>query len=85
MAERILTAEVYARSLVKLASSAPPLQRLSVSTTVGIADADILEARIMSLLRKPKLDTRRKRVILIAVSLLLLVPCLGRSFVCDEV
>ncbi len=79
VAERIMTAEVYARSLVKLASSAPPLQRLSVSTTVGIADADILEARIMSLLRKPKLDTRRKRVILIAVSLLLLVPCLAAA------
>jgi beta-lactamase regulating signal transducer with metallopeptidase domain/uncharacterized membrane protein YkoI len=77
VAERIMTAEVYARSLIKLASSAPPLQRLSVSTTVGIADADILEARIMSLLRRTKLDTRRKRVILIAVSLLLLVPCLA--------
>jgi uncharacterized membrane protein YkoI len=79
VAERIMTAEVYARSLVKLASSAPPLQRLSVSTTVGIADADILEARIMSLLRKPKLDTRRKRVILIAVSLLLLLPCFAAA------
>ena len=76
VAERIMTPEVYARSLVKLASSAPPLQRLSVSTTVGIADADILEARIMSLLRKPKLDTRRKRTMLIAFSILLLVPCL---------
>jgi len=79
VAERIMTAEVYARSLVKLASSAPPLQRLSVSTTVGIADADILEARIMSLLRKPNLDTRRKRVILIAVSLLLLLPCFAAA------
>jgi beta-lactamase regulating signal transducer with metallopeptidase domain/uncharacterized membrane protein YkoI len=81
VAERIMTAEVYARSLIKLASSAPPLQRLSVSTTVGIADADILEARIMSLLRKPKLDTRLKRAILIAVSLLLLLPCLAAASV----
>ena len=77
VAERIMTAEVYARSLVKLASPAPPLQRLSVSTTVGIADADILEARIMSLLRKPKSDTRRKRMMLIAFSILLLVPCIA--------
>jgi len=77
VAERILNAETYARSLVKLASSAPTLRRLSVTTTVGIADADILEARIMSLLRKPKPDTRRKRMLLIAASLLLLVPCLA--------
>ena len=77
VAERILSPEAYARSLVKLASSAPTLRRLSVTTTVGIADADILEARIMSLLRKPKPDTRRKRVLLIAASLLLLVPCLA--------
>ena len=75
VAERILNAEVYARSLIRLASSAPPLRRLSVTTTVGIADADILEARIMSLLRKPELNTRWKKLLLILVSLLLLVPC----------
>jgi beta-lactamase regulating signal transducer with metallopeptidase domain len=75
VAERILNAEVYARSLVTLASSAPPLRRLSVTTTVGIADADILEARIMSLLKKPDFHTRWKKSLLIAVSLLLLVPC----------
>ena len=75
VAERILNAEVYARSLVRLASSAPPLRRLSVTTTVGIADADILEARIMSLLKKPNFQTRWKKSLLIVVSLLLLVPC----------
>ena len=75
VAERILNAEVYARSLVKLASPATPLRRLSVTTTVGIADADILEARIMSLLKKPNLHTRWKKSLLILVSLLLLVPC----------
>ncbi|PYS71637.1 MAG: hypothetical protein DMF69_09700, partial [Acidobacteria bacterium] len=48
-----------------------------VTTTVGIADADILEVRIMSLLRKTKPDTTRKRVLLIAASLFLLVPCLA--------
>jgi beta-lactamase regulating signal transducer with metallopeptidase domain/uncharacterized membrane protein YkoI len=74
VAERILNAQVYARSLVALASSAPPLRRLSVTTTVGIADADILEARIMSLLNKPKMNRRWKKLMLVAVSLLLLVP-----------
>ena len=77
VAERILNAEVYARSLVQLASGTPTLRRLSITTTVGIADADILEARIMSLLNKTKVDTPRKRMLLIAVSLLLLVPCLA--------
>jgi uncharacterized membrane protein YkoI len=74
VAERILNAQVYARSLVALASSAPPLRRLSVTTTVGIADADILEARIMSLLSKPKVNRRWKKLPLVAVSLLLLIP-----------
>ena len=75
VAERILNAEAYARSLVRLAGSAPPLRRLSVTTTVGIADADILEARIMSLLRKPELTTRWKKLLLVVVALLLVVPC----------
>jgi beta-lactamase regulating signal transducer with metallopeptidase domain/uncharacterized membrane protein YkoI len=79
VADRVLNAEVYARSLVKLASSAPALRRLSVTTTVGIADADILEARIMSLLRKPKLNTRWKSVLLITVSLMLVVPCVAAA------
>jgi len=79
VAERILNAEIYARSLVALASSAPPLRRLSVTTTVGIADADILEARIMSLLSKPKLNRRWKKLLLFAVSLLLLVPSFGAA------
>ncbi len=76
VAERILNAQVYARSLVALASSAPPLRRLSVTTTVGIADADILEARIMSLLRKPNTHTRRRGLLFVASSLLLLVSCI---------
>jgi beta-lactamase regulating signal transducer with metallopeptidase domain len=79
VAERILNAEVYARSLVQLAGSAPPLRRLSVTTTVGIADADILEARIMSLLKKPELNTPTKKLLLVAVSLLLVVPCVAAA------
>lgn len=79
VAERILKPEIYARSLVRLASSAPSLGRLSVTTTVGIADADILEARIMSLLRKPELKTRWKKLLLFVVSMLLLVPCVAAA------
>jgi beta-lactamase regulating signal transducer with metallopeptidase domain len=79
VAARILNAEVYARSLLRLASSAPTLRPLSVTTTVGIADADILEARIMSLLTKPKTITRWRKTFLFAVSLLLLVPCVAAA------
>jgi beta-lactamase regulating signal transducer with metallopeptidase domain len=79
VAERILNAETYARSLIRLAGSAPTLRRLSVTTTVGIADADILEARIMSLLTKPKMTTRWKKMSLVAVSLLLVVPCVAAA------
>ena len=79
VAARILNAEVYARSLLQLAGSAPTLRRLSVTTTVGIADADILEARIMSLLTKPKMITRWKKTLLVVVSILLLVPCVAAA------
>jgi beta-lactamase regulating signal transducer with metallopeptidase domain len=79
VAARILNAEVYARSLLRLAGSAPALRRLSVTTTVGIADADILEARIMSLLTKPKRTTRWKTMLLFVVSILLLVPCVAAA------
>jgi len=79
VAERVLDRETYARSLVRLASDTPALRRLSVTTTVGIADADILEVRIMSLLRKPKLNARWKKVLLTLVSLLLVIPCLAAA------
>jgi beta-lactamase regulating signal transducer with metallopeptidase domain len=79
VAERILSPEVYARSLVKLASSAPPLRRLSLTTTVGIADADILEARIMSLLKRPTKNPRSRRLLLFAAAVLLIVPCVAAA------
>ncbi|HKU77496.1 MAG TPA: M56 family metallopeptidase [Pyrinomonadaceae bacterium] len=79
VAERILNAEVYARSLVRLAGTAPPLRRLSVTTTVGIADADILEARIMSLLKKPESNTRWKKLLLVGIALLIAVPSIAAT------
>ena len=79
VAERILNAEIYARSLVQLASCAPALRRLSVTTTVGIGDADILEVRVMSLLKKQKQNSRWKKSMLVLVSLLLLIPSLAAA------
>jgi len=78
VAEKLLTAEVYARSLVQLAGSAAPWGR-PATITVGITETDILEVRIMSLLRRPKLSAHRKRLLLIAASLLLAIPCVAAA------
>ena len=79
VAERLIDSETYARSLVQLAGSASLLGRRSQVLTVGIADADILEVRIMSLLQKAKSNIRRNRLWLIAAALLLAAPCIGAA------
>ncbi|PYS39431.1 MAG: hypothetical protein DMF71_15225 [Acidobacteria bacterium] len=73
--ELLLRPEVYARSLVQLARSAMPFARRTRTVAVGIADADILEVRIMSLLKGTKSNTGRKRLWLLAAALLLAIPC----------
>lgn len=75
VAELLLHPEVYARSLVQLAGSAMPFARRARTVTVGIADADILEVRIMSLLGRTKISVRRTRFFLIASLVLLALPC----------
>lgn len=79
IAKELLRPEVYARSLVRLIGSAPLEGRLAADTTIGITDADILEVRIMSLLRRPKLSARRRTLLLIAASLLLITPCVAAA------
>jgi TonB family protein len=76
---RLLRAEAYARSLVRLIGAAPLGRRLAVDTTIGLSEADILEVRIMSLLKGSKLTTRRRRLLLITASLLLVAPCLAAT------
>ena len=78
VATKLLRAETYARSLVRLIGSAPLGRRL-VDTTIGISEADILEVRIMSLLKTPKLTARRRRLLLITASLLLVAPCIAAT------
>jgi beta-lactamase regulating signal transducer with metallopeptidase domain len=79
VAGKILTPDLYARSLVRLVSSVPLAGRLAPDTTIGITDADILEVRIMSLLRRPNLSKRRRALLLIAASLLLITPCVAAA------
>ena len=78
--ELLLRPEVYARSLVQLARSAMPFARRTRTVAVGIADADILEVRIMSLLKGTKSNTGRKRLWLLAAALLLASSGLSAEF-----
>src|SRR5437879_1050314 len=79
VAAKLLKADVYARSLVRMIGWAPPARRLTIDTTIGINESDILEVRIMSLLKTPKLTSRRRALLLIAASLLLLTPCVAAA------
>lgn len=79
VARKLLAPEVYARSLVRLIGSVPLAGRLASDTTIGITDADILEVRIMSLLKTSKLSTRRNTLLLLATCLLLALPCVAAA------
>src|SRR5262245_34585206 len=79
VAEKLLDAAVYARSLVHLAGSAVNLSRPGATITVGIADADILEERVMTILRRPKINTRRRNLLLVAAALVFVVPCVAAA------
>ena len=78
VAKKLLAPEVYARSLVRLVGSVP-LARRFPDTTIGITDADILEVRIMSLLKTSKVSLRRNTLLLIAACLLLAAPCVAAA------
>lgn len=73
--ERLLHPDVYARSLVRLAGWAMPFSQRTQSIMVGMADADILEVRVMSLLRKTKSSVRRNLLLAIAAVALMAIPC----------
>jgi beta-lactamase regulating signal transducer with metallopeptidase domain/uncharacterized membrane protein YkoI len=76
VADRLVEADAYARSLVKLAGSAMTPSR-QTTITVGITDADILEERVMTILKRQKFNLLRKNLLLIAATLLLAVPCIA--------
>jgi beta-lactamase regulating signal transducer with metallopeptidase domain len=54
VAAKLIQPEVYARSLISLIGSAPIWRPLAPDTTIGINESDILEVRIMSLLKSQK-------------------------------
>ena len=73
--EQLMEPGAYARSLVELAGSAAPLGQTMRTISVGINDADILEERVMNMLRRPKISIRRRNLMVIAAALLFVVPC----------
>jgi TonB family protein len=79
VSERLLHPEVYARSLVRLAGLAMPFTRRAQTMIVGISDADILEVRIMSLLKQKHSNLRRAIFGLMLAAVLLAVPCVAAA------
>ncbi len=76
--ERLLSPAAYARSLVQLAGAAHAFRRPG-TVAVGIADADILEERIMSMLNKRSISAARRALLLIAAALVLVMPCIAAA------
>jgi len=79
ISENLLAPEVYARSLVQLAGAARPLRRSATTITVGIADADILEERVMTMLKRSKTNVGKKSWMLVAATLCFALPCLAAA------
>jgi TonB family protein len=77
--EKLMNGAAYARSLVKMASWASPMNSSTPTISVGIADAGNLEERVMSILRKPRISTRRKSLSIAAASLLFAIPCIAAA------
>jgi uncharacterized membrane protein YkoI len=77
--DRLLEPAVYARSLVKLAGAAIMVGRPAATIAVGIADADILEERVMTILHRPKTSLRRKNLLLATAALVFVVPCVAAA------
>ena len=76
VAMKLLNAETYAHSLMRLIGSAPLSPRLISDTTIGLNQSDILEVRIMSLLNSKNRTVGSPRTLLIAAALILAAPCI---------
>ncbi|HEY6046359.1 MAG TPA: TonB family protein, partial [Pyrinomonadaceae bacterium] len=79
VASKLLKPDVYARSLVRLIGAVPITRRLAADTTIGIAESDNLEVRIMSLLKMRRLSGARKALLVTLALVLLALPCLAAT------
>ena len=85
VATRLLNAEAYVRSLLNIAGSAANIRRLSPIITVGITDAENLEVRIMSLLKRSELSFNKKILLAVVALLLLAIPLVAAAYFSPEV
>lgn len=69
--DNLVKPNIYAQSLIHLASSAIDLGR-KATMTVGVNDADILENRIMKILKRPKITAYHRNLLLISASVFLI-------------
>ena len=76
--DRLLSPAAYARSLVTLAGAAHAFRR-PATVAVGIADADILEERIMSMLKKRRISSARRMLLLATAALVFAIPCIAAA------
>lgn len=78
VAGRVLSADAYARALVRVAGSLAP--RPGSAVALGVFDADILEERIMRLTRHaPRAHARAARLLAASAAVLLCLSCLALS------
>lgn len=85
VASRLLNADIYARSLLNIAGSASPLDRLSPMITVGITDNKNLEVRIMSLLKRSEMSRFKKGVLALAALAVLAIPLVVAAYLSPDV
>jgi beta-lactamase regulating signal transducer with metallopeptidase domain/uncharacterized membrane protein YkoI len=85
VATRLINAEAYVRSLLNIAGSAVNTRHLSPIITVGITDAENLEVRIMSLLKRSEMSVYKKSFLGVAALLLLAVPLVVAGFFSSDV
>jgi len=77
--EQLLNPQAYAQSLMRLIAAAPFGRRLVADTTIGVNESDILEVRIMSLLKTSRRTVRHTRLLLILAAVFLLTPCVAAA------
>ena len=77
--EQLLNPQAYAQSLMRLIAEAPFGKRIVADTTIGVNESDILEVRIMSLLRTSRRTVRHTRLLLILAAVFLITPCVAAA------
>lgn len=76
---QLMSTQSYAQSLVRLIGAVPVLSPRALDTTIGIAEWDNLEVRIMSLLKRKGPAKPPKRTLLLAGAIFFIAPCVAAA------